>query len=95
MIKNNVHMVLKGWRDNVRLSSCLFFQNLINDVLDFSKIEAGKLGLEKIPFDPMDVETSLKEFKGDKAFLSEVVEGFIQTVEEKILRLREAISKLR
>jgi signal transduction histidine kinase/CheY-like chemotaxis protein/HPt (histidine-containing phosphotransfer) domain-containing protein len=44
-------------------------------------------------FDPMDVETALKEFEGDKECLSEVVEGFIQTVEEQILRLGEAISK--
>jgi len=41
--------------------------------------------------DPIDIEKALKEFEGDKDFLMEVLQEFIQKLGEQIPRIRQAV----
>lgn len=41
---------------------------IVNDILDFSKLEAGKVNIEKEPFDPHKLFTSIQQFFEFKAF---------------------------
>ncbi|MBF0288626.1 MAG: response regulator [SAR324 cluster bacterium] len=42
---------------------------------------------------PMDFESALKEFEEDRAFLLEVVDGFIENVSDQVHIIRQAISE--
>ncbi|MFH2059114.1 MAG: cache domain-containing protein [Pseudomonadota bacterium] len=43
------------------------------------------------PVEPIDIETALEEFGGDKEFLMEVIDEFIQAIEEQMPLIRQAI----
>jgi len=48
--------------------------------------------IEIQPGNPIDWERAMKEFEGDKEFLSEVIEGFTKKVSEQIGTIRKALS---
>ncbi len=58
-----------------------------------SRTEAQPLEKKSHPNanDPIDIETALKEFENDRAFFVQVLNEFVQTVGDQILKIKQAI----
>ena len=64
-----------------------------NTKINTSRSIAQPEQLEKEgPVEPIDIGTALDEFGGDKEFLMEVMDEFIQTIEEQMPQIRQAVS---
>ena len=55
--------------------------------------EPAESGNEKLPVDPpMDYEKALAEYEGDRAFLTTILNGFLERAKTQMQTLRQALS---